>query len=171
MCCQHTCVRVAPGRQMQLSRVWVENIHILVEEQLHKFGRLQKFPLAAQDTGSLLWGVHHPAARQGENHHKGVLCTQMCTKIRAHKRAKSQTHAKAINAHTLTHTPRHEAKINTRAHMQTDVFGFVGLHLNINLKLYFRTPRNLRWCIEIFSTSECAVDVAFFFCMHVYRVF
>lgn len=35
---KHTCVRVAPGWQMQLSRVRVEDINILVEEQLHKLG-------------------------------------------------------------------------------------------------------------------------------------
>ena len=44
---KHTCVRVAPGRQVRLSRVRVEDINILVEEQIHKLGRLQELALAA----------------------------------------------------------------------------------------------------------------------------
>lgn len=74
---KHTCMRVAPGRQMRLSRVRVENVDILVEEQLHKLGRLQELPLAAKDAGSLLRRVQHAAARQRENHHEGVLRTHM----------------------------------------------------------------------------------------------
>lgn len=114
----HTCVRVAPGWQMRLSCVRVEDINILVEEQLHKLGRLQELPLAAQDAGSLLRSVQHAAARQRENHDEGVLHAYTETyartgrKTQAHKRAKSQTHAKAVNTHTLTHTPRREAKID-----------------------------------------------------------
>lgn len=81
---EHTCVRVAPGWQMQLSRVRVEDINILVEEQLHKLGRLQELLLAAQDAGSLLRRVHHAATRQRENHNEGVLHTGTERRTHAH---------------------------------------------------------------------------------------
>ena len=42
-------------------------------QQLHELGRLQELPLAAQDAGSLLRGVEHPAAREREDHHERVL--------------------------------------------------------------------------------------------------
>lgn len=60
---------------MQLSRVRVEHVDVLVEEELHELGRLQELPLAAEDAGSLLRRVHHAAARQREDHHEGVLQT------------------------------------------------------------------------------------------------
>lgn len=81
---KHTSVRVAPGREVRLCRVRVEDINILVEEQLHKLGRFQEFPLAAKDAGSLFWRVQHPAARQGENHHEGVLHNDTGRRTRAH---------------------------------------------------------------------------------------
>lgn len=68
-------MRVAPGWQVQLSCVRVEHVDVLVEEQLHKLGRLQELPLAAEDAGSLLRRVHDAAARQREDHHEGVLRT------------------------------------------------------------------------------------------------
>lgn len=79
---KHTCVRVAPGRQVQLSRVWVEHVDILVKEQLHKLGRLKELPLAAEDAGRLLRRVHHATARQGENHYEGVLHVQIDVRTR-----------------------------------------------------------------------------------------
>lgn len=66
-------MRVAPRRQVQLSRVRVEHVDVLVEEELHELGRLQELPLAAEDAGSLLRRVHDAAARQREDHHEGVL--------------------------------------------------------------------------------------------------
>lgn len=58
---------------MQLSRVRVEHVNVLVEEELHELGRLQELPLAAEDAGSLLGHVHHAAAQEREDHHEGVL--------------------------------------------------------------------------------------------------
>lgn len=58
---------------MQLSRVRVEHVDVLVEEELNKLGRLQELPLTAEDAGSLLRHVHHTAAGQREDHHKRVL--------------------------------------------------------------------------------------------------
>lgn len=83
-----TCVRVAPGRQMGLCCVRVEDVHVLVEKQLHKLGGLQELPLAAEDAVSLLRRVQHTAAGQGEHHHERVL----------------RTHTQAVNTHALTHT-------------------------------------------------------------------
>lgn len=119
----HTCVRVAPGGQMQLSRVRVEHVNVLVEEQLHELGRLQELSLAAENAGSLLGRVHHAATRQGENHHEGVLHehtethTRTCRETQAHERARSQTHTTAVNAQTLTHTPSREAEIHALLHV------------------------------------------------------
>lgn len=99
MWCKHTCVRVAPGWQMWLRRIRVEDIYILVEEQLHKLGRLQELPLAAKDAGSLLRRVQHTAARQRENHHEGVLHT--VTERRTHVHVERHTHtSKQSHRHT-----------------------------------------------------------------------
>lgn len=103
-----TCVRAAPGRQVQLSRVRVEHVDVLVEEELHELGRLQELPLAAEDAGSLLRGVHHAAARQREDHHEGVLQVDGQTETwekKTHRRTgrPSHGHAKAVNTHVRNH--------------------------------------------------------------------
>lgn len=119
---------------MRLSRVRVEDVNILVEEQLHELGRLQELPLAAQDAGSLLRRVEHAAAQQGEDHHEGVLHTDTETytrthrKTQAHKRAKSQTHTTAVNTHTLTHPPWSESKTNVLVHVCIEGCFFKTVH-------------------------------------------
>lgn len=83
---------------MGLRSVWIEDVDILVEEQLHKFGGLQKLPLAAQDAGSLLRRVEDAAAGQGENHHEGILQTgkemyaprRTCTSKQSHRHTQKQ---------------------------------------------------------------------------------
>lgn len=101
-------MRVAPGRQVRLSRVRVEDVNVLVEEQLHKLGRLQELPLAAKDAGSLLRRVQHAAARQGENHHEGVL----------HRHRDVRTHTWK---HTYTGEPSHR-------HTQSSIHAYTHTH-------------------------------------------
>lgn len=131
-------MRVAPGWQMRLSRVRVEDVDVLVKEQLHELGRLQELPLAAQDAGSLLGRVQHSAAQERENHHEGVLHADTERRTHAHVgrhkhtgRAESQTHTKAVNTHTLTHTPRCEAKINVLVHVFKSCDGASNQHQDI----------------------------------------
>lgn len=56
----------------------------------------------------------------------------------------TDTHKSSKHAYTHAHAKAWGKNKHTCAHTQTHVFGFVGMHLNVKLKLYLRTPRNLR---------------------------
>lgn len=97
---------------MQLSRMRVEHVDVLVEEELNELGRLQELPLAAEDAGSLFRRVHDAPARQREDHHEGVLQTGVRTNRRI-RGGRGSTRASRVTAtpkqltHKYTHARTH----------------------------------------------------------------